>query len=62
MTIMTIAGGNLFRVAAEIFGDATQWTRIARSNRLLDPLLEGVVELNIPDDGSQPSQQYDSQW
>ena len=42
------AGGNLFRVAAEQLGDATQWNRIARVNGLSDPMLSGVVTLKIP--------------
>jgi hypothetical protein len=49
MKIMTIAGGNLFRIATEQLGDATQWIRIAQLNGLSDPMLSGVVTLLIPD-------------
>src|SRR5882724_11132677 len=35
-TIRT-AGGNLFRLSLDNLGDPLQWTRIATSNRLLDP-------------------------
>ena len=48
MRTITIAGGNLFRVAAEQLGDATQWIRIAQLNGLTDPVLYGVVTLRIP--------------
>ena len=48
MNTMTVCGGTLFAVAAELLGDATRWTEIARLNRILDPMLEGVVTLTIP--------------
>jgi hypothetical protein len=46
---ITVAGGNLFQIAAEQLGDATQWIRIAQLNNLSDPMLAGVVILLIPD-------------
>jgi nucleoid-associated protein YgaU len=46
---MTVAGGNLFQVAAAELGDATQWVRIAQLNGIEDPLLVGVQTLLIPD-------------
>ena len=49
MKTITVAGGNLFRVAAEQLGDATQWIRIAQLNNLSDPMLSGVVTLLIPE-------------
>ena len=49
MQTMTIAGGNLFQLAATELGDATQWIRIAQLNNLSDPMLSGVVTLLIPD-------------
>ena len=53
MKILTVAGGNLFRIAAEQLGDATQWLRIAQLNNLTDPVLtgstvNGVITLRIP--------------
>lgn len=48
MQIITIAGGNLFRIAAEYLGDATQWIRIAQLNDITDPMLIGLVTLKIP--------------
>ena len=43
------AGGNLFQIAAQQLGDATQWLRIAQLNGISDPQLTGVVTLIIPD-------------
>jgi hypothetical protein len=48
MRVVTVVGGNLFRVAAEQLGDATQWVRIAEANGLSDPMLSGMVSLRIP--------------
>jgi hypothetical protein len=48
MKSITLAGGNLFRIAAEQLGDATQWIRIAQLNGLTDPMLSGVTTLRIP--------------
>lgn len=49
-TLQTIqvAGGNLFQLAAQYLGDATQWNRIAELNGLTDPFLAGPVTLEIP--------------
>jgi hypothetical protein len=49
MKLLTAAGGNLFQIAAEQLGDATQWIRIAQLNNLTDPTFCGVVTLRIPD-------------
>ena len=49
MQKLTTAGGNLFRIAAEQLGDATQWIRIAQLNALADPVLTGLVTVNLPD-------------
>ena len=46
---ITVAGDNLFRIAAVHLGDATQWIRIAELNRISDPMLTGVATLLIPD-------------
>lgn len=45
---ITVAGGNLFIIAAQYLGDATQWNRIAQLNGLYDPMLTGIVTLQIP--------------
>jgi nucleoid-associated protein YgaU len=46
--VITVAGGNLFALAAKYLNDATQWIRIAQANGLSDPVLNGVVTLTIP--------------
>ena len=48
MKTILVAGGNLFRIAAEQLLDATQWLRIAQLNGLSDPDLPGVTRLKIP--------------
>lgn len=48
MRTITVAGSNLFQVAAQQLGDATQWIRIAQANGLSDPMLTGLTTLNIP--------------
>jgi hypothetical protein len=45
---LSLAGGNLFSVAAQEYGDATAWTGIAQANNLTDPQLAGVNTLTIP--------------
>jgi hypothetical protein len=47
-TTITVAGGDLFHIAAQQLGDATQWIRIAQLNGLADPLLAGVTTLQLP--------------
>ena len=49
MRVITMAGGNLFQIACQQLGDATQWIRIAQLNNLSDPFLVGVNTLLIPD-------------
>jgi hypothetical protein len=48
MRTITVTGSNLFQVAAQQLGDATQWIRIAQANGLSDPMLSGLVALRIP--------------
>jgi len=45
---VTVAGGNLFAIAAKYLNDATQWIRIAQLNKISDPVLQGVATLSIP--------------
>jgi hypothetical protein len=49
MQVITVAGGNLFQIAAAQLADATQWIRIAQLNAITDPMLSGLVTLNLPD-------------
>ena len=48
MTTLVVVGGDLFRIALQRLGDATQWNRIAALNGLEDPVLQGVITLKIP--------------
>ena len=48
MRTITVTGGNLFQLAAQQLGDATQSIRIAQANGLSDPMLAGLVSLRIP--------------
>ena len=48
MNIVTVAGGDLFRLALAQLGDATQWNRIAKVNGLSDPVLVGLITLRLP--------------
>jgi hypothetical protein len=45
---ITIVSGNLFQVAAQYLGDATQWIRIAQLNRLSDPMIANATTLVLP--------------
>ena len=49
MKVITVAGGDLFRLALEQLGDATQWNRIAALNGLDDPVLDGLQTLRLPE-------------
>lgn len=49
MKTITVAGGNLFQIAAQQLNDATQWIRIAQLNGIADPMLSGLLDLRIPD-------------
>ncbi|MDE2470434.1 MAG: hypothetical protein KGL35_17235 [Bradyrhizobium sp.] len=44
----TVAGGNLYGIAANAYGDASGWTGIAKANGLSDPLVSGLQTLHIP--------------
>lgn len=46
--IVTVIGGNLFQVASQYYGDASQWSLIAQTNGLADPMINGTVTLVIP--------------
>jgi hypothetical protein len=43
-----VAGGNLYSVAANQYGDAMGWTAIAQANGLKDPQVNGLANLTIP--------------
>lgn len=46
--IKIIATGNLFQLAAQYLGDASQWIQIAKLNNLADPFLNGPTMLTVP--------------
>jgi nucleoid-associated protein YgaU len=54
-TQITVVGGDLYRLAAKCYGDATQWYRIAAANGLTDPIVPGPTSLIIPDPVAQPT-------
>lgn len=43
-----IAGGDLFKIASTVYGDASEWATIADANGLTDPLIDGLQEITIP--------------
>jgi hypothetical protein len=49
--VVTLAGSNLYSLAAHTYGDAMGWTSIAQANGLTDPDISGVADLNIPKAG-----------
>ena len=49
MNTLVVVGGDLFRIALQELGDATQWNRIAALNGLSDPVLQGLVTLALPE-------------
>ena len=48
MRTVVVAGTNLFALAAQELGDATQWYRIASLNNISDPLIFGLTTLLLP--------------
>lgn len=47
-TSVQVSGANLFVLAAQYLGDATQWNRIAQANGLTDFLVVGTTTLVLP--------------
>jgi len=47
-TNVTVAGGNLYTIASQQYGDPTSWTAIAKANGLTDPVLAGVQTVVVP--------------
>lgn len=45
---IALAGGNLFQVAQQQYGDANAWTAIAKANGMTDPFVVGTATLAIP--------------
>ena len=49
LRVIAVTGGSLFQIALDYLGDATQWVRIAQLNALSDPMLQGLVTLQLPE-------------
>lgn len=49
MRTYAYSGGNLMVIAAEVYGDPTQWWRLAQQNGLDDFLLVGTGTLQVPE-------------
>ena len=47
--ISVAPGQNLFALAAQYLGDATQWIRLAQQNGLADPVIYTVGTITVPD-------------
>ena len=47
-SLIIASGVSLFRLAATELGDASQFARIARANRLYDPVITGTRSVKIP--------------
>ena len=48
MKTVTVGGTNLYQLALQELGSAEQWNRIAELNGLIDPVITGIVTLQIP--------------
>ena len=46
--IVRVSGTTLFAVAAKELGNALLWETIADLNGIVDPFINGLVELKIP--------------
>lgn len=47
-TTQTVAGGNLFQISRQQYGNATDWTTLAKANGTTDPFISGTKTLTIP--------------
>lgn len=45
---VSVAGGNLYQMAADAYNDAASWTAIAKANGLEDPMISGLQTISIP--------------
>lgn len=52
---VTQAGGSLFTLAAQEYGDPLAWTALAKANGLADPQLTGINTLTVPPAPTNPS-------
>lgn len=52
-SISVSVGDDLYRKAAQLYGDASAWTLLARANGLTDPLIQTDAVLSVPDYNAQ---------
>ena len=45
---VTLAGGDLYRMAEQAYGDASEWATIAAANGMTDPVLSGLTTVLVP--------------
>lgn len=45
---VTQSGGDLYALAELAYGDATEWSTIARANGIADPVLAGLNTILVP--------------
>lgn len=45
---VTMAGGSLYKLAADSYGDASKWDVIASANGLNDPEIQGIQQITVP--------------
>lgn len=45
---ITVINGDLFKIAAQEYGDAMLWSAIAQANNLFDPIVPGPITLTLP--------------
>lgn len=48
-SIAVYQGDDLYRIAAQTYGDPSAWTLIASANGLTDPLIQQDATLVVPD-------------
>jgi len=45
---VTTAGGSLYKISQQQYGDATQWPTLAKANKLSDPQISGIATITVP--------------
>jgi len=50
--VITLAGGDLYRLAVEAYGDVNEWPTLARANGRTEPILTGVQQILVPPRGT----------
>lgn len=48
-SISVSEGDDLFRIATQVYGNASGWTLIAAANDLADPIIQQDATLTVPD-------------